>query len=436
MHPRAIVLMTGSELTRGETHDANGPYLARQLTSIGVHVDEIQLVPDQPELLKRAIDGASQGADVVIVSGGLGPTADDHTVAIVSEVFGRTIYRHEEARRRMHEVARRRFASDDDIPANFFKQAEVVEGADVLLNPVGLAPGMALETTRALLFVLPGVPRELQALYEQEVRPRLEARFEIEPPRIWRAKIIGVPESVAEARIQQLAIEFNHVEYGIAARPGELLVKVVAYQGDRFRFVESAKRLIENEFAREIVPLPEGILDASGAVQQTAHAQVVHANLAPLGLTVATAESCTGGGIAAALTENPGSSEYFLGGVVAYANSAKEKLLGVPRALLDAHGAVSKPVCEAMARGACARYQANLAISTTGIAGPGGGSDAKPVGLVYIGLSRDRDGVIQTATHERRFLGNRAAVREQSVIFALELLRRAAADEAEARRRR
>jgi nicotinamide-nucleotide amidase len=425
--PSAVLLVSGSEMTRGETRDLNGPYLGTQLTSLGVSVEEILFVPDDPALLAAALRRAVDQADLVLFTGGLGPTADDHTVKVVAEVFGRAVYRHPEAVSRMRERALRRGLTEDRIPANFWKQAEVVEGAEPLLNPEGLAPGMAIPTARGLLVVLPGVPREMQVMFRELVVPRLRERFPLEPPRILRVKVMGMGESWAEARIQSLGIDFSKVEYGISARPGELLVKFLAHRAGDHPYLDEVQRLLEKEFGEDLLVLPEGLVDASGAPVATEHARLVHEALLASGSTLSAAESCTGGLIGKLLTDQAGSSAYFLGSAVAYHNTAKETLLGVPADLLERHGAVSEEVCGAMARAARRLFRSTFAVSATGIAGPSGGTAAKPVGLVYLGLASPgaRAGEEELLVERHLFWGNRENVRLLAAVRALDLVRRA-----------
>jgi nicotinamide-nucleotide amidase len=425
LQPNSILLITGSELTRGETQDLNGPFLATELTSLGLRVDEILLAPDDPRLLAESLREAIRKATVVIFSGGLGPTADDHTVKVVAEVFGRRVIRHAEAEARMRARALSRGLREDQIPPNYYKQAEVVEGAEVLLNPAGLAPGMLLPTEIGVLAVLPGVPRELQAMFRELVLPALAGRLRLEPPRILRAKVLGQGESWVEARVQKLGLDFTAIEYGISAKPGEILLKFISHRPKTHDLLDRARSLLESEFGADIIVLPEGLLDASGTRVVTEHAAIVHGLLLEAGATLATAESCTGGLIAKSITDHPGSSSYFLGSIVAYDDRVKEKLLGVPRALLDARGAVSEDVCRAMARGAREVFGATLALSVTGIAGPGGATPDKPVGLVFIGLADDGPGWEARIRVERHlFWGSRENVRALATTRALDLIRR------------
>jgi nicotinamide-nucleotide amidase len=423
--PNAILLLSGSELTRGETRDLNGPFLAAELTALGVRVDEAALVPDDPALIAGAVRGAIVRADLVLFSGGLGPTADDHTVRVIAGVFGRQVIRHPEAEARMRARAAARGLTPERIPDNYWKQAETVAGAEVLLNPVGLAPGMILATERGLLAVFPGVPRELQAMFRELAVPAIRQRFSLTPPRILRAKVLGQGESWVEARIQKLGIDFARIEYGISAKPGEVLVKFTSHHERTHGEIDRLRELLAAEFGPDIVLFPEGLLDASGAPIETEHALLVHRLLLAAGATLATAESCTGGLIAKSLTDHPGSSAYFLGAVVAYADAVKEAALGVPRDLLARHGAVSAEVCAAMARGACERFSARFGLAVTGIAGPTGGTAEKPVGLVFIGIAERQAGEAPALQVERHvFPGNREMVRAQAAVRALDLLRR------------
>lgn len=430
MPPNAILLITGSELCRGETQDTNGPFLGRELTAAGVRVLGIRLVPDEPAALRREVSAAVHEADLVVTSGGLGPTADDRTVREAATALGREVVRSEEAAEMMRARMRQRLGDSHRLPENFFKQAEVITGADVLLNPVGLAPGSLVETNRGLLAVLPGVPRELRAMFSERLLPRLCEHFDLARPRIFRAKLLGVRESWAEERIQSLGLDFDRLEYGITAKPGELTIKLVVDDPEHFHLVDEASDRLAAEFGGDFVPLLEGLVEDSGGAsgRQLVPATlsgVTHSALLAAGRTVVTAESCTGGGVAAELTAHSGSSDYLLGAIVAYANDVKRRALGVTAEMLDEHGAVSEPVCEAMCRGALAALGADLAVATTGIAGPGGGTAEKPVGLVFVGLgARAGDDPARVTVERHEFRGGREVVRSQAVARALDLLRR------------
>lgn len=425
--PTAIVCLTGSELTRGETRDINGSFLAGELTALGFRVREILLVPDDAPLLETRLAECLERVDAVVISGGLGPTADDLTVAALARVAGRGVARDPDAREAMRQRALARVGSEDRIPANYYKQSEVVEGSVVLLNPVGLAPGCLVETGGAIAITLPGVPRELVAMFRERAIPELQRRYPLRPARTLTAKVFGAGESWVEERVQRLGIDFARLEYGISARPGEITLKL-RENGDESSALGDARRLLEREFGDDLFVLPEG-REATGA----SAASIVLDLLRRSGQTLATAESCTGGLIAAALTDVPGASTCFLGGIVAYDNRTKQAALGVDAALIEREGAVSEPVCEAMALGACRRLGADLAVAVTGIAGPGGGTAEKPVGLVYIGVAgpataargeSPEPGRVEAQVHRQRLRGDRDRIRAMTTARALDLLRR------------
>lgn len=431
MQPGAIICLTGSELTRGETVDLNGSYLAANLTALGVRVLEVGLVPDDEGLMAAAVARAVGTAEIVVVGGGLGPTLDDLTVGVLGRVLGRGVIRDPGVMTHLRARARLRGISEEDLPENYWKQAEVVEGARVLPNPVGLAPGQVLHGEKGIVIVLPGVPGELRGIFGAHVVPAILSSFALVPPRILRGKILGIPESMAEARIRSLGIDLARVEYGISAKPGELLVKFLARDpGDSPR-IDSVRELLEREFGDDFIPLQGGLVDPGGQPRGSEYARVVHDLVLATGATVATAESCTGGLIAKALTDNAGSSAYFLGSVVAYHDLAKESLLGVSPEVLAAHGAVSGEVCAAMALAARERFGADYGLSTTGIAGPSGGTAEKPVGLVWVGLAGAgaagelAEGNPELTVQRCQFRGDRETVRSLAAVRALDLLRRA-----------
>ncbi len=420
--PCAIICLTGSELTRGETRDANGSFLATELTTLGVHVKELRLLPDDRPQLEEAFGELSESTDLLIISGGLGPTADDLTISALAAALGRKITIDPAARENMRGKALERVASEAEIPGNFYKQGEVVEGATVLQNPAGLAPASLVETERGLVAALPGVPYELRAIFHEHLADEITRRLNLSPPRILRAKLMGRPESWAEARIQELGIDTTRLEYGISARPGELLLKFISHQEEEHALLDGVRQVLEAEFGEDLFFLPEGLKDPAGEPLDISLMRRVHKLLVADGASVATAESCTGGLIAKRLTDRAGSSQYFLGSTVAYQNDIKVSMLDVEKAALESEGAVSKGVCESMARSARNRFSATYGISVTGIAGPGGGSDRKPVGLVYIGLAgpADEDCYVE----KKIFSGGRDLVRAQTATRALDLLRR------------
>lgn len=408
--PTIEVVVTGDELTTGRITDTNSQFLLGRLQMLGATARRITTVGDVVEDIRAALTGAAERADVVVMSGGLGPTTDDLTVDVVSALCGVEPVVDPIALDRIHKVFRR---FGRELPAGAERQARVPRGADVLGNPAGLAPAFAVRLARATVYCLPGVPREYRAIVEQEILPRV---FPHGPARPTAARILrcaGTPESVADAAMRGFEEGFPDVRVSFRVPGPEVWVTLVAH-GDTQEAAVARLAAAETEARRR---LGESVY---GADEETLAARV-GALLRAGGLSLGVAESCTGGLIAAAVTEVAGSSEYFMGGVNAYANRVKTELLGVPDAVLAAHGAVSAPVAEALATGAQARLGAKVGVSTTGIAGPGGGTAEKPVGLVYLGLA----GPWGVLSKELRLVGDRERIRSISASAALDWLRRA-----------
>jgi competence/damage-inducible protein CinA-like protein len=411
--PRALIVVTGSELVRGERTDLNGPFLAREALRLGLEPARIAIVGDAPEELEAALrDGLE--AEACLVSGGLGPTHDDRTVEMVARAAGvglrvdAGLEREIEAvSRAAAERLRRPYA---DFAPGVTKQATLPEGA-VSLGLAGTAPGLLLETVSGcVVVVLPGPPSELKRLWpnalETEAFRALLARTQ--PPGRRVLRFFGVSESAVARALADAGGDGDGVEATICARDFEIHVDLVVEPGSDERADALVERLLPPIerwlFSRDERPIEEHVL------------ALVRAR----GLTLATAESCTGGMVASRLTGIPGASDVFLGGVVAYADEVKEAELGVPRALLEEHGAVSAEVAAAMARGARERLGADVAVAVTGIAGPDGGTPEKPVGLVYLHV----DGPDGGRGREFSFPGDRASIRARSTVGALHLVRR------------
>lgn len=412
----AAVVSVGNELLFGETIDTNAAWLGRTLTARGVTVLRRFTVPDDSAEIRRAVAAAGEGTDVVVVTGGLGPTADDRTKAAVSEMLGRRLVSDDAV---MNELRARFEASGrSEIPESSLSQAEVPEGADVLANPRGTAPGLLLRDEGRWIVLLPGVPSEMKGIVTEALLPRLSEEFGIRPAALHRTvRTTGIPESALA----------DELEPAIAKLPAEVLHGVgVAYLPDRegvdlrFTFREGATEDVDERFTR-IVQALGPVLDPwrYGSDQRDLADAVVGA-LRATDRTIAVAESCTGGWVMRRLTDHPGASDVVLGGVVAYDNDVKVGQLGVPRERIDEVGAVSEDVARAMAEGVARRFGASAAISVTGIAGPGGGSEAKPVGTVWIGTTVD--GQTEAALH--RFPGDRDAVRARATQAALAALYR------------
>ncbi|SOD95719.1 competence/damage-inducible protein A [Blastococcus haudaquaticus] len=420
MGTRAGIVVTGTEVLTGRVPDRNGPWLAEQLRLLGVDVGHVVVVGDRPEDLRAALSFlTSTGASLVITSGGLGPTADDLTAEVVGAYQGRPSAVDAELEQRIAAVverlmARRGWRTDPSATAaGVRKQARVPDGATVL-GPVGTAPGLVVPPADGrdgpTVLVLPGPPSELQGMWPDAVaaapvRAALTGATELrqETVRLW-----GTLEAQLAVTLRELDAELSGLEITTCLREGELEIVT--------RFAPAAQGAYDR-LAAALAAEYAGTIFSTGPTLD----ELVGRAFADQGRTVATAESCTGGLLAARLTERPGSSAWVRGGVVAYANTAKEQLLDVPAALLAEHGAVSAEVAVALAEGARARFGTDVGVGITGIAGPGGGSPEKPVGTVHLCVAT-ADGREARAL---RLPGARSAVRERSVTMAMHLLRRA-----------
>jgi nicotinamide-nucleotide amidase len=409
--PRAAVVVSGSELVHGVIADANGPFLARELLELGFELPSIVVVGDRPDELESALrDGLT--ADLCIVSGGLGPTHDDRTVEVVASVAGRDLERHPELETEISAVSRRiaeRFGRPyDEFLPGVQKQATVPAGA-VSLGLAGTAPGLVLEVDGTPVVVLPGPPGELRRLWSRalEAEPVLRVLEGAQPLARRLLRFFGVSESAVARALAAAGGEGEGVEVTICARDLEIEVDMLVEDGAEAR-AEAVAAALRAElggflFAEDRRPVEEHVL----------------ALCREQGFLVATAESCTGGLVGARLTSVAGSSDAYVGGVVAYADDVKREQLAVPEQVLARHGAVSAETAEAMADGVRQRLGADVAVAVTGVAGPGGGSPEKPVGLVYLHAATP-DG----ARGRRLDLpGDREAIRARATSAALHLVR-------------
>jgi nicotinamide-nucleotide amidase len=410
--PQAAIVVTGSELVRGDRNDLNGPFYAREALRLGLEPSRIAIVGDRPDDLLAAL---SQGldADVLLVSGGLGPTHDDRTVELVAAAVVRPLTLDPTLLHEIGEVSRsfaiRMRRPYSDFEQGVTKQATIPEGA-ISLGLAGTAPGLVVDTGTCVVVVLPGPPSELQRLWpralETEPVRRVLARTVTPTRRVLR--VYGVSESAVARALADAGGDGAGVEVTICARDFELHVDIVAEPGADTEAANLVTRLrapiAEHVFSEDEVPIEALVLDACRA----------------RGLTLGTAESCTGGMIAARLTDVAGSSDVFRGGVVAYANDVKEHELTVPAELLAAHGAVSAEVAAAMAQGVRRRLSVDVAVAATGIAGPGGGTPEKPVGLVFLHAAGPDGELAQQFEMPR----DRDWIRARATVAALHLLRR------------
>jgi len=409
----AEVITIGDELLRGEIVDSNKSFLSDRLLSLDIETRFHGSVRDDPDDMTEAFRRAAARSEIVLVSGGLGPTRDDLTLAVLARAFGRELVLHEPSLRAMQAFFER---FGRTMSKTNEKQAWLPEGAEALPNPIGTAPGARLREGRATFFCLPGVPRELHRMMDEEVLPRIAAARP--GGRVVRSRLLrtfGMGESNLEELLSDVARD-GDVVLGFRTSFPDNFLRPLA-RGDTPAEADAKLAHVVATIQERLGPLVYG----EGEAPLEA---VVGARLREAGKTVAVAESCTGGGLGERITSVPGASAWFLGGVVAYADAAKAALLGVPEALLAEHGAVSEPVVRAMAEGVRARLGADFGVATTGISGPSGGGEAKPVGTVWIAVARDAaDG----GTHAERFLFpfERERHRRLTVQVALDWLRRA-----------
>jgi nicotinamide-nucleotide amidase len=399
----AAFVAVGSELLRTDRLDTNSLLARRLLATCGFAFVEKRCVEDDAGAIATAVGELLDRVELVIVSGGLGPTADDLTREAVAQALGLKVARD----RRLEDALRSRYRQRGrKLPAIALRMADVLEGAEVLENPLGTAPGQVLQVDGRTLVLLPGVPSELEQILTAHLLPRWAGAAGVLTRTL---RLSGVYESQVEQRVSPLYERFGRDRVTILAARGQVNL-VLSASGARAR---AELALMEEAFAAAAGA------DLFGRDDETL-ASAVLALLGRRGWRLATAESCTGGLVGFLLTAVPGSSESFVGGAVAYSNDLKERLLGVPRTLLEAHGAVSREVAEAMARGACG-LGAECGLAITGIAGPAGGSEEKPVGTVHLAAATP----VGLLHAHHRFSGNREMVREFSGNFALDLLRRA-----------
>jgi nicotinamide-nucleotide amidase len=407
--PAAAIVAIGSEMLGPLRQDTNSLWLSARLEELGIPVVRKSIVGDDPALIAQELSFAAAAARYVFTTGGLGPTADDVTVAAVAAWLGAPLERSEAFLEKIRgRFARRGF----EMPACNAKQADFIVGARVLENPKGTAPGFWAGRGGVDIVILPGVPSEMREIMDSSVLPVLRERAGGVVGRRRVLRIAGMGESAVEELVAPVYARWKDDPVTILASPGEVQLHL-AVRGQAGE-AEAKLAAMEADF--------RSVLGARIFGEDSEDlARVVGRLLRESGRTVAFAESCTGGVVAALVTDVPGSSEYFLGAVVTYANAAKERLLSVGPETLRERGAVSEEAALAMAIGAREKFDADVAVSITGIAGPDGGSAEKPVGTVHFGLAA-RGG--RTLAKKRLFVGDRAVVRRAASIQALELLRR------------
>ncbi len=409
MH-RAWIVATGTELTLGHRLNTNAAWLASRLAAVGIRTVRHVVVPDDLGSMREVLLQAADNCEIILITGGLGPTTDDVTRPALAEAVGVPLELHLPS---LEHVRGFFAARDRPMPDCNRGQALLPRSATALPNTCGIAPGIFIRIKNAACYALPGVPLEMQAMFEREVLPRLRAAGEQGALLTRMLRTFGLGESEIQERIGDLMEANRNPEVGTAADLGLVSIRISA-AGPTSSAAQSLLDQAEAELRRR---LGEAVF---GRDQETL-ASVIGSLLTTAGLTLGTAESCTGGMIGSLLTDVPGSSRYYRGGIIAYANAAKVSLLGVPAATLERDGAVSGSVAAAMAEGVAERLETDFGIGITGVAGPTGGSPGKPVGLVFIAIHA-RDG---TVAQEFRFGQDwpREAIRIRAARTALNLLR-------------
>ena len=405
----AEIIAIGSELLAPDRSDTNSLWLTEKLNGIGIEVKLKTIVGDDDERLEEAIKDATRRSKVVITTGGLGPTEDDITRKVAARALGRRLLLDETI---LADLRQRFLSYGHVMPERNSRQAMVIEGAEVLPNPNGSAPGIFVEHNGVAIILLPGPPREMRPMFEEHVMPRLTVRAGAVKVVRRMLRVAGLGESALDEKIAPVYTQFTNPETTILFNRTEVEIHLTA----RGRSEEEAEELLD----RLSVQLEETLGDAVFSFAGETMEEVVGLKLSVGRYTLAVAESCTGGLISERLTDVAGSSKYFIEGVVAYSNETKTRALGVKAALLREHGAVSKEVAEAMAEGVRKRAGTDFGLSITGIAGPDGGSEEKPVGLIYIALADDA----HTKSRKLMIPGDRQLVRWRASQAALDLLRR------------
>ena len=405
----AEIIAVGSELLTPQRIDTNSLFLTRKLNERGIDVVRKTVVGDDRQRLANEIRGARESSGVVITTGGLGPTLDDLSRDAASDALGRKLIFHQQVVDWIEERFRRRGRKMADVNR---RQAYILDGADIIPNPRGTAPGQWFEDDAGILMLLPGPPRELEPMFAEQCMPRME---KIESPYQYHTvlmRVTGVPESDLDQRIGPIYSAEPRVATTILAAPGDIQIhlRAKAARRDEARTIAEAlavrvqAELGPQVYTRENEPLEE----------------VVARRFRERGMTLAVAESCTGGLLAERITAVPGASEYFAGGFVSYTEDAKINWLGVGQTTIEQHGAVSRETAEAMARAVRDKANASIGASITGVAGPGGGTERTPVGNVFIGIA----GGSGVEVKERQFGGERELIRSLAAQTTLELLLR------------
>jgi nicotinamide-nucleotide amidase len=405
----AEIIAIGSELLAPDRTDTNSLWLTEQLNRLGIEVKLKTIVGDDDARLEEAIRDAVRRSKVVIATGGLGPTEDDITRKITARALGRRLLLDEQV---LAEIRQRFQSFGVTMPERNSRQAMVIEDAVVLPNPNGTAPGMFIDHHGTAIVLLPGPPREMRPMFEHHVAEKLAGRTGSFCVVRRMLRVAGMGESAVDEKIAPVYTQYDNPVTTILFNKSEIEIHLTA----RGRTEKDANDLLDRLSAQIEERLGNAVFSFRGETME----EIVGLKLSLGNYTISVAESCTGGLLAERLTNVPGSSKYFIEGVVTYANEAKTRSLGVESTLLLEHGAVSAPVAEAMAEGVRKRAGTDFGLAITGIAGPGGGTEEKPVGTVFIALASD----IKTEHRKLHLPGDRQLVRWRASQAALDLLRR------------
>ena len=406
----AEIISVGSELLLGHIINTNASYLGLRLAREGINLFHQSVVGDNPLRLAEALRLAMRRSDIVITTGGLGPTVDDITIKTIADTFSRPLVLNKAALKDIKDHFRKRRVK---MPADNERQALIPAGAIAIINPVGTAPASILEHGNKVTVALPGPPRELIPIFEGAVIPYLRKKYKTSTVIFTRTiKTTGSPESAVNKKIKRFLLMKGLVTVGIYTSPGEVDIKITAKSGNK----KMAFATIKKTEARIVRRLGGIVYGFDSDTLESA----VGSLLLKKKLIVAAAESCTGGLITNRITDIPGSSKYFHEGIITYSNESKIRELGIPLELIKRYGAVSRPVAIAMAKGMREKSGSDFGLAVTGISGPAGGTKTKPVGLVYIALATPH----KTICVDHRFLGNRLDIKLQASTAALDLLRK------------
>ncbi len=401
---KAQIIIIGNEVLSGRTLDTNSHFLAKRLQTLGIAVGQVTIIGDEKSIIEKTVINSLTAADIVIVSGGLGPTPDDQTVASVAKIFKRRLVLDESILARVE----KHFQSQGiAMPELATRQALIPQSAIVLNNPVGTAPGIVLKSGKQSIILLPGVPIELQKIFETGVVPYLTDVYALQPMIELVVRTTNIPETAIVEKISEILK--NYKEINIAYLPSITGVDI------KVTNLKDKKQLsdITRELSTRLKPY------VYGYGEETME-EIIGNLLRKKQLLISVAESCTGGLIADRITNVPGSSEYFIGGAVVYSNKLKNQICGVSNETLRKYGAVSKETVLEMAKGIKEKFVTDIGISVSGIAGPSGQTAQKPIGLVYIGIATKKG----QSSEEHHFTGNRRMIKEKSAMAALDFLRR------------